>query len=203
MDRPASPDPADAVNAFAAEQGWPFRASSVLAFERPELNQLRDLWHEKAAGRPMPHRSDFDLRSLKPVLPNIVILQRVHDSDRWRYRIRLMGSELVRLMGEGTGRFLDQAIAPESLPRWLAVYEAVRRGPGSAALPVAVRSAAHRLSRQRKPAGAHAGCRRKADHASELRLFSEQGDTHPWSDTAGPEGRRPLPLPPVNPIRTA
>lgn len=124
MDRNLAADPVDAVNAYAAAQGWPFRGSSSLEFDRPELNILREVWFEKAAGRPLPYRSDFDARALKPVLPNLAIMQRVFNDGRWRYHIRLMGSALVHLMGEGTGRFLDEAIPARALPRWHALYDA-------------------------------------------------------------------------------
>lgn len=125
MDRPATQDVADTLNARAARLGWPIRASSALQFDRPELNHLRDVWFEKAAGRPMPFRSDFDLRALKTNLTNIVILQREPDGRRHRYRIRLVGSEIVRQMGrDTTGTYLDECVPAEVLPRWLAVYDA-------------------------------------------------------------------------------
>jgi len=125
MDGFAATDPAGVVNAYATEQGWPLRGSAVLEFDRPELNQLRDIWLEKAAGTPIPYRSDFDARTLKPMLRNVVILEHVEDGGRWRYRIRLMGSEISRLMGEGTGRFLDECVSANTLPRWLIAYDAV------------------------------------------------------------------------------
>ena len=123
MDRAATLDPTEGVNAFSARQGWPFRGSAVLEFDRPELNQLRDVWHEKTSRRSIPFRNDLDARALKPVLRNLVILERMGESGR--YRIRLMGSEIVRLVGEGTGRFLDEAVSPLQLPRWLAAYDSV------------------------------------------------------------------------------
>jgi len=125
MQRIAATDPIEAVNAYAAGQGWPFRGSSVLEFDQPELNLLRDIWYEKAAGTPTPYRSEFDLRTLKPVLSNVSILERVHESGSRRYRIRLMGSEVVHMLGEGTGRYLDQSVPAKSLPHWHAVYDSV------------------------------------------------------------------------------
>lgn len=122
MDRPATQDVADTLNVRAARLGWPIRASSALAFDRPELNHLRDVWFEKAAGRPMPYRSDFDLRALKSNLTNLAILQRTPDDGR--YRIRLVGSDIVRQMGrDATGRYLDESVPADVLPRWLAVYD--------------------------------------------------------------------------------
>ena len=123
MDRPTTQDAADRLNAQAARLGWPLRASSSLQFDRPELNRLRDVWYEKAAGRPLPYRRDFDLRALKPNLTNLVILHREEDSGR--YLIRLVGSQIVQQMGrDATGSYLDEVTPAEVLPRWLAVYDA-------------------------------------------------------------------------------
>ena len=128
----------------AAPQDSPFCVTTELAFEQPELNQLRDVWYEKAAGRPIPYRSDFDARALKPVLRNIVILQQVLDGVLVRYRIRLMGSELTRLVGEGTGRFLDECVRPEAVPLWRAAYDAVMGA--QAPLRIHTQYEAHRVN---------------------------------------------------------
>lgn len=125
MQRTAATDPIEAVNAYAAGQGWPFRGSAQLEFDQPELNQLRDIWHRKAAGTPIPYRSEFDVRTLKPVLRNVSILECVHEAGRRRYRIRLMGSEVVQMLGEGTGRYVDETVPARALPHWHAVYDSV------------------------------------------------------------------------------
>lgn len=118
-------DPAEAVNVYAERQGWPFRCSTKLTFARPELNRLRDIWCEKAVGQPVPYRSDFDARTLKPVLRNIAIVERVSSYGRIRLRLRLIGSEIAGLFGEHTGRHLDEAVPPALLPRWETIYDAV------------------------------------------------------------------------------
>lgn len=125
MDRHVENNPIDALNAYAAAQHWPFRGTTELDFERPELNQLRDVWLAKAAGGHLPYRRDFDARALKPVLTNLLILERVIEDGRRRYRIRLMGSGLVRIWGEGTGRYLDEFIRQEGLTHWYVVYDTV------------------------------------------------------------------------------
>lgn len=125
MDGVVAIDPAEAVNALAERQGWPFRCSMEMTFARPELNRLRDVWYEKAARRPIPYRSDFDPRTLKPVLRNIVIVERVCGHGRTRLRLRLIGSEISALFGEHTGRHLDEAVPPALLPRWETIYDAV------------------------------------------------------------------------------
>lgn len=118
-------DPAEAVNVYAERQGWPFRCSTELTFARPELGRLRDIWCEKAAGRHVPYRSDFDARTLKPVLRNIAIVERVSSYGRIRMRLRLIGSEIAGLFGEHAGRHLDEAVPPTLLPRWETIYDAV------------------------------------------------------------------------------
>ncbi|MBI3675888.1 MAG: PAS domain-containing protein [Proteobacteria bacterium] len=118
-------DPADAMNAQAISENWPFYCFSTLEFEQPELNLLRDVWFKKRGGGKIPLRSALDARALKPVLSHLTILERVKDGDRLRYRVRLTGSAIARLSGENTGRFLDEVIPAELLPRWTVPYDVV------------------------------------------------------------------------------
>lgn len=122
-------DPAYALDRRAVAEGWPFHCDSKLEFERPELNRLRDIWHAVADTAGVPARTDFDARTLKPFLRNISILERVFvDSDKWRYRIRLMGSAIAEIAGDSTGHFLDQQLAPEFLRIWTNAHDAVLDG---------------------------------------------------------------------------
>lgn len=125
MDRAVTADPVEAVNAYAAQNGWLSRIGTELTFVRPELNLLRDLWSGKAAGRPIPYRRDFDARALKPVLCNIVIVERVCDCGRMRLRLRLVGSDIASLFGDSTGKHLDEIIPAALLTRWEMICHAV------------------------------------------------------------------------------
>ena len=93
-------------------------------FDRAELHAFCELWLSKATDG-VPARSAFDLRALKPFLRNITILEREVTNGARRYRFRLFGSTLALLFGEHTGRYLDEMVAAELLPSWLAFYDTV------------------------------------------------------------------------------
>jgi hypothetical protein len=119
-------DAAWALDRKARLEGWPFRCDSTLEFERPELNTLRDLWRALAEGKPAPSRADFDARTLKPYLRNIMIIERVSiGPGRWRYRTRLAGTALAEMIDDPTGKFLEEYLPLELVPRWAATYDTV------------------------------------------------------------------------------
>jgi len=110
-------------------EGWPFRCDATLEFERPELNEVRDLWRSLAAGKLAPARTDFDARTLKPYLRDITILERVFIAPgSWRYRTRLTGTALAEVIGDLTGKFLEEHLPLELVPRWTSAYDAVLNG---------------------------------------------------------------------------
>jgi hypothetical protein len=116
---------ASALNARSVTGGWNTHCDASLQFETPQLIALAKLWRAKtdALDRP-PSRADFDARELKTLLRNLAIVEQVGSTDP-RYRFRYYGSEFVPLLGEQTGRFMDEFIPPTHLPRWTMGYEAV------------------------------------------------------------------------------
>ena len=122
-------DPALALNRQSQAEGWPFQFDTALRFDRRELNALRDLWLARAADKSAPSRADLGARTLKPYLPNITISERIsNDRGMWRYRTRLSGSAISETVGDHTGKFLEEQVPAESLPRWTAAYDAVLDG---------------------------------------------------------------------------
>jgi hypothetical protein len=122
-------DPASALNRKSKAQGWPFHFDAALRFERRELNALRDLWLARAADRTAPSRADLGARMLKPYLPNITISERIFvEHGKWRYRTRLSGSTIAETVGDHTGKYLEEQLPADSLPRWTAAYDAVLDG---------------------------------------------------------------------------
>ncbi|MGD0190397.1 MAG: PAS domain-containing protein [Rhizomicrobium sp.] len=122
-------DPADALNLRAKAHRWPMACDSALVFQQPELNELRDIWLQRAPGGIVPPRSAFDARTLKPWLSHIMIVERVAvGAAGFRYRMRLEGSEIVLVAGESTGRYLDDVYPPGDVPRISAPYDAVLDG---------------------------------------------------------------------------
>ena len=90
---------------------------------------MRDLWRSLAVGKPAPSRADFDARTLKPYLRNIMIIERVFiGPGRWRYRTRLTGTGVAEIIGDPTGKFLEEQLPLELVPRWTSIYDTTLDG---------------------------------------------------------------------------
>ncbi len=103
-----------------------FQYDVELEFARPELNQIRDIWREKTKVKPVASRADFDARTLKPFMRNMVILdvEMQPDGSR-RYKNRYEGSAVVEVFGEQTGKYLDQYVPADRLERWRAGHDLI------------------------------------------------------------------------------
>jgi PAS domain-containing protein len=111
-------------SALVEDEG--LRFDSVLAFDRRELNDLRDIWKHKAKVRGFATRADFDARTLKPYMRNITILDVVPQEDgSRRYRYRFFGTSIVQVFGEQTGHFIEEFIPPDKMARWTAGHDLV------------------------------------------------------------------------------
>ena len=106
---PAAADPFASFNATAELQSWPCRTGKALNFAHKELSEVARLWREKAGDRAIPARADIDARSLKSVLANVTILERVAETGT-RYRVRLHGTSQTKYSGDHTGAFLDDML---------------------------------------------------------------------------------------------
>ncbi|WP_138380852.1 PAS domain-containing protein [Luteithermobacter gelatinilyticus] len=70
------------------------------------LRELYDYWCSKCAGRRMPVRADIRPAEIPHLLPHISLID-VEEHPR-RFRVRLVGTETVRAMGEDvTGKYTD------------------------------------------------------------------------------------------------
>jgi hypothetical protein len=79
----------------------------ALAFERPELKALLDIWDDRRHGRPMPARADFDPLDLKPHLGHLLLV----DVERapLRFRYRLLGTTITEILQRDvTGRYFEE-----------------------------------------------------------------------------------------------
>lgn len=73
----------------------------------PVLERLLAYWDRKRAGRPWPLRSDIEPADIKPLLPNIMLVDITREPFRARYR--LVGTEIAHVAHfDFTGHFLDQ-----------------------------------------------------------------------------------------------
>ncbi|MBI3700187.1 MAG: PAS domain-containing protein [Afipia sp.] len=124
MDQPT--DPAQRLNAKARNENWPSRADPSLAFEHPNLVQMRELWTSLAGAGRLPSRTDLSFQALKPFLPNLAVLKIVASEDGRRcFRHSYVGTEIAHRFGEITGLCFEDFLPPELLPRTLAFIETV------------------------------------------------------------------------------
>jgi hypothetical protein len=93
-----------------AESAPPPAAHSIEP-QHDELKRLHAYWLEKKGAQPAPARADIDPLEIAPLLPYVTLI----DVERapLRFRYRLVGTEIVRNVGEFTGSYLD---ALTSLP---------------------------------------------------------------------------------------
>jgi hypothetical protein len=121
LSKPIAPAP---VTALVEDDALKF--DSELEFERAELNALRDIWRQKSASRGYATRADFDARTIKSYMRNLSILDVVMQEDGTRrYRYRYVGSAIVEVFGEQTGKYIDDFVPADKLARWTAVHDLV------------------------------------------------------------------------------
>ncbi|MBI3675889.1 MAG: PAS domain-containing protein [Proteobacteria bacterium] len=108
----------DTLNEHGRRTGLPFRYDTKFIFDHPELKFLHDAWMDKAKGGALPFRADFDMQSLKPVISNIMIVERHQEEGATLYRVRLAGFNVTAVFGDMNGQLLDEALLGKFAPRW-------------------------------------------------------------------------------------
>jgi len=95
------------------------------ALSDPGLICFYDYWATLCGNRQMPARRDIDpLQVPRGYLPNLMLVDILHDPQRYRYR--LVGSHIVAATGENrTGRFFDEVRFFQDHPGVLPQYETV------------------------------------------------------------------------------
>ena len=97
-----------------------------IAASHESVRAMYDYWHQKADGRRMPTRADIDPAELKPYLPAMMLVDVVHDTRRFVYR--LVGTHEVAGRGrDPTGLSVAEAFYAGSVEEALAAYEYVAR----------------------------------------------------------------------------
>jgi len=91
----------------------------------PGLIRFYDYWRSLCGDRCMPSRKDLDpLLAPRGFLPNIMLIDYLHDQRRYRYR--LVGSNIITATGENrTGRYFDEFGFFRDHPAMLQQYDAV------------------------------------------------------------------------------
>jgi hypothetical protein len=94
--------------------------------QHPLIKRMLALWQEKRGGRDWPLRSDFDPLEFGFAVGYVSLIDVLEGTagdgtaagrpgGQRRFRFRLDGTRQVELFGvDCTGKFLDQAVAPES-----------------------------------------------------------------------------------------
>jgi len=106
-------------NNHSVSQNWNQFCDPTLAFSDPCYGQLLDIWRSKAAGRPMPARSEMTARDLKDFLRNIILVQREEEDGVAHYRWRLIGTSVTQIVGHHTGKLFEDSVPAEHLSRWM------------------------------------------------------------------------------------
>ena len=89
--------------------------------EHENLLALRAFWESKKTPRGLPSKADFPPQELKQWLGHILLVD--VDLANVRFRIRLMGVDLVHYAGENyTGRWIDECFTGEKLEMVLKPY---------------------------------------------------------------------------------
>lgn len=119
MSHAAAKRSADAYNALAVREGWPSICDHTLAFEQPELAAVLAVWRQAAGAKSLPTRADISPRLLKRFLKDAAIYERVTaESGACRYRVRVIGMAFAAVMGDITGKFVDDVVGPTFVSRW-------------------------------------------------------------------------------------
>jgi hypothetical protein len=85
-----------------------------------EIRRLLEHWYYLKGDRPLPRRSDLDPADIAYCLGNVAL---VEIEQPFRPRYRLVGTNLVRLLGEDpTGRYIDEMYSTGIRREALAAY---------------------------------------------------------------------------------
>jgi hypothetical protein len=107
-----------------------FRPIRDLSRLGPNLEQLLAYWRGKRKGDLVPGRSDIDPIEIPRLMPDVALVDILHDPLDYRYR--LVGTRLVEMMGgERTGLRMREIFTPEAITATVALMEMLiaRREP--------------------------------------------------------------------------
>ena len=115
----------DDLNAQARARGWTFVCSPSVEFDAASLNAVSALWQELAISGRLPAWTDFSVRALEDLLPDLLVADVVQADKGMRFRYRLMGARTAHYLGEMTGLFMDEYLPPAVHERTVACYRAI------------------------------------------------------------------------------
>ncbi|MBU6298733.1 MAG: hypothetical protein KGJ79_02205 [Alphaproteobacteria bacterium] len=119
---------AASYNNTARDNGWAAICDGTANFDHPDLRRFLALWRRTRAQGPLAWSNLPPL--LKPYLPDAAVYQRTSSGEERRWRVVRMGSHFAQIMGNLSGKFLDEVIPAGTLPRWYAALDATLGGDG-------------------------------------------------------------------------
>ena len=105
-------------NEVAQSKGWALICDERLAFDLPRMRDAYAYWSKVTGTRPMPKRTELSPAGMKTFLSIVSLAEMDRSDGRVRWRVRLQGSDMDRIVGPMTGHFIDEMIPSELLPRW-------------------------------------------------------------------------------------
>lgn len=94
-----------------------------MKIESPILQHLYDYWRQKRGTRALPARRDLDPVEIPSILPNVILLDVVSETQRMRARV--VGTKVVGWYGSDyTGKYLDEIDFGDQRDQVLSDYRA-------------------------------------------------------------------------------
>jgi hypothetical protein len=106
-------------NEVSMRDGWLSLCDSTAIFSHPDLRRLLGAWRRSIKTGGIPRRRDITDRVLRPYRSDVVLYEKiVGESGARRWRVEKVGTSFAQIMGDLSGRFLDEALDGAILPRW-------------------------------------------------------------------------------------
>ena len=109
-------------NEAALQDGWQSLCDTTATFSHPDLRRLLGAWRRNIKIGKAPCRRDMTERVLRSFRMDVALYERV-DGPARRWRVEKMGSAFAQIMGDLSGKFLDEVIEPAQMPRWNAALD--------------------------------------------------------------------------------
>lgn len=113
-------------NQVAQTKGWPLICDEWVQFDLPKLKEALAYWTKIAGHRGSPIRGELTPHGMKSFLAQVSLAERSLGADGGpRWKVRLQGSDIDRVFGPLTGRFIDEVFEPDRLLRWMSSIQLV------------------------------------------------------------------------------
>lgn len=108
-------------------RSYPSDTVTLERLSHPDHIALYRYWLDRKPKGGLPRRRDFDPVDVPRMLPRIALIAAEPDGDRFRYRYRLAGTEIVRRAGrDPTGKAFEDLYRDDYLASANALYDSLR-----------------------------------------------------------------------------